>query len=178
MLNDTHMQIDLETLGTGPRAAIIAIGACTFNPQQGITSSFEVLVDPKKATGERDKATELWWTQQEPLVRERMFSGTATTKEALESLVEYIEKHKPHFLWANSPSFDLVILAASMKDWNIEIPWSHRIERDFRTLKSLGNELRMDVNSFLSDNASKHDAREDAIQQSLVAIGILKRILR
>lgn len=41
-----HVMLDLETMGSGPRAAIVAIGACCFEPETGrIGETFYQAID-------------------------------------------------------------------------------------------------------------------------------------
>jgi len=44
-------------------------------------------------------------------------------------------------MWANGPSFDLVILETAFKRTKVNVPWRFWHHRCFRTIKDIGGEL-------------------------------------
>ena len=67
----SHIMLDLETMGNGNRAAIIAIGAVAFN-SSGVNQRFyqQVRLDMSIDCGlEMDASTVLWWLQQSDAAR-------------------------------------------------------------------------------------------------------------
>ena len=75
-MND--VMIDIETLGKGHNAAVIAIGAVFFNPLTGETGEqFYQKIDPNDAAlyGQTDGSTMAWWSKQDPAAKAEAFSG-------------------------------------------------------------------------------------------------------
>lgn len=166
--------IDLETVDTAVTAKIIAIGACIFDGNQ-ITSEFEVIIDRHQAVGTESESTLAWWNQQEDSVRDRMFSGSISTERALDQFVVWLSNQKYKYVWANPPTFDLMILYHAFKQVGAKVPWTFRIERDLRTLRWVGQTLGLDFDD-LYDNRVAHDAKDDARVQALVVQRVLARI--
>ncbi|MFM9673750.1 3'-5' exonuclease, partial [Streptomyces galilaeus] len=67
-----HVMLDLETMGQGNNAAIVAIGAVFFEPTTGeIGDTFYRKIDLESAAqyGEIDPNTVLWWLKQSDAAR-------------------------------------------------------------------------------------------------------------
>ncbi|EMP5337444.1 3'-5' exoribonuclease, partial [Citrobacter freundii] len=115
-----HLMIDLETMGNGPYAPIISIGAVFFEPNSGeIGSDFQVNVSLESSMRFRarpDASTILWWMEQGEDARRALTTETQELSTALSWLSDFISKHaKPRFVqvWGNGASFDCVILRNS-----------------------------------------------------------------
>ena len=71
-----HIMLDLETMGTGPNAAITAIGAVKFDPDKGeIVETFYFKVNLEssvKQGGVIDASTVIWWLGQNEEARAEM----------------------------------------------------------------------------------------------------------
>ena len=78
-------------------------------------------------------------------------------KDALIKLSNFLKDHK--YIWANSPSFDCIILENAYKSCNLEIPWKFWNLRDCRTVYDLGK-----IN-LKSVSAVKHNALDDCYNQ-------------
>lgn len=72
----TDVMLDLETMGQGPDAAIVAIGAVSFDLEAGkLGSEFYTVVDltsSVEAGGKMDPSTVLWWLQQSEQARSEL----------------------------------------------------------------------------------------------------------
>ena len=87
----TEVMLDLETMGNGPDAAIVAIGAVAFDIETATISprGFYVRVDLESAIGSggvMDPSTVIWWLQQSDEAREeitRLAGGVTEAEEAL-----------------------------------------------------------------------------------------------
>lgn len=161
-----RVMIDLEAIASGPRAGVIAIGACVFH-DHGTGATFERLIDPKLAAeyGERDEATIEWWGRQNPDVRARMFSGTAHPVAAANEFAEWYRAQKAVEVWANAPSFDCVILQHLFAQTGVKCPWQFRHERCVRTVFAEAKEYGFDY-SKAYEGTAKHDAVADCLAQA------------
>ena len=161
--------IDIETLSTKPNAAILTIGAIKFSRKGDIKKlkdcdTFYRRVDWKnlqKKDYNFDEDTLDWWYSQKKHVRD----------EALDNGPRYpIEKVLDEFsawykgskiVWANSPSFDCVILENAYQKCKRKPPWKFWSTRDLRTLYDLGGGVRKsDI-----QNPEAHNALNDAYTQ-------------
>jgi len=138
-----HIMIDLETMGTFPGSAIISIGAVAFDLNTGeagkefycsidLESNLQIglIVDPKTAK---------WWTLQSEEARYVLIDpNRINIIKALKQLSKFLNINDLATLqvWGNSARFDLGILEAAYKAFELETPWQFYNERDVRTLVS------------------------------------------
>lgn len=186
---ETDVMVDLETLGVGPDAAIVQIGACTRDE----SSVFLASVDQSyydKMHADRDfrytytDSTLEWWDQQSQEAKDSLelfkFHAMAPALTAFTDWFNRVTRQEEYpKVWANSPSFDLVILrhaysvetASGLKD--TEVPWKFWQERCFRTMKA-------EFGSFLDrkfpEDLVPHRADHDAIHQVRMLNRITDRI--
>lgn len=170
-----HGMIDIETLSTSPTAAVIAIGAVAWlEGRVEQHESFEILIDPLSAVGTRDTRTLQWWDEQDKSVRDRMFSGEVLTSEALVQLRNWYLRQGIEEVWANAPTFDLIILEAAFRATGVEVPWRFRDTRCMRTLTRLAKRKGIDYQAAY-DNRTAHDALSDALAQARAVDLILSK---
>ena len=159
------IMIDLETLGTKPNSAILSIGAVAFD-DNGIHDEFYLNVDLESSLDKGfdiDPSTVYWWLSQDKQAGEVLSKDKKPISVALISLVCFFNKNLPHEVWANSPSFDLVMLKNAWDKHGIKTPYRFWIERDFRTFLSLTNADRVKPKI-------AHNALEDAKSQAQTLI--------
>jgi len=144
----THVMIDLETMGTGNKAAILSIGAAKFSLEDGITDTFHVGVElaSNKLLGmEIDAGTVMWWL--DPDREEARKAYLALEKvdliEALYGFTEWFRSNGDEIVaadikgvWGNGATFDNVILRNAYAGANLECPWPFWLDRCFRTMKA------------------------------------------
>lgn len=162
-----HVMIDIETLGTGNEAALLSIGACKFNasdPTIPITDSFYVAIDPVscQALGMKiDAATVMWW-----LDDARAEARSQMMKENRIDVVSALDGFKQWYgyeslpTWGNGATFDNVVMRSAYAKLGEEAPWKFWHDRCYRTMKSLGIDIRMDRVGV------HHNALDDAISQA------------
>lgn len=170
--------IDIETMSTRNDAAVIAIGTAIFD-SEGIIDKQELLLDPRFVPGHRDEDTLDWWEKQDPEVRKRMFSGKLRAPEACKELFHFLRGYQCKEIWANSPSFDLVILRNLFREAGVtRFPVHFRDERDYRTLTRLAHVLGIDYSEPYETRhpAKAHSALSDAITQAEVVNIILPQL--
>jgi len=165
----SRVMVDIETLSLSNDAAIVSIGAVEFGPGAlGLTFSKSVDRDSCVDAGLTvDEDTLEWWRGQGDEAREQLEGGDYL-RRSLEDFFEFVDGYDE--VWANSPSFDLVILANAADAVGLSVPWEFYEERDFRTLKSLPQAPDAD------HDGVAHDALEDAKHQAHVAATTLKRL--
>ena len=160
--------IDLETMGTGSNAAIIAIGAVKFD-HVGIVDEFYKVVSLESSvkngmTIEPD--TVLWWMKQSVEARKEFERKGGSLCRVLLTFYEWFGQDKP--VWGNGASFDNVILSNAYKLTGLEQPWNFWSDRCYRTLKSLYPSIEV------NRSGTHHNALDDAKSQALHLIEIFK----
>lgn len=162
-----HAMLDLETLGQSSNAFIVQICITTFSIDDPtyIRKSWSTNIDVWRLQegSEIDQSTIQWWQSQDRDVRSRVMDGSQTLPNALTELMEWVSAQgKIDCLWANSPSFDCVILDNACKRNHIDnkLPkfWAWR---DMRTVVALAN----DMGAELPKLRNTHDAEQDVINQ-------------
>lgn len=177
MKTERHLMLDIETIDSGPEAAVVAIGARVFT-LNGPEKGFEVFIDPTKAAriGTLGADTLAWWSKQESYGT--VFSGKAEPADAFHRFAEFCKEQKVEYVWANSPSFDCVITRHLAKQVDQRYPFHYRAERDCRTLFALGRALGVDCEDLWKNpDRRAHLPLDDATTQAEVAARILRSIL-
>lgn len=164
----THVMVDLETVGTGPNALIISIGAVKFDPLklEDPTDSFHVGIDlsslPTTAYGfDIEPGTVGWWLHPERAAGRAALNEVAKTDigSALDGFALWLGAGA-HRIWGNGASFDNVILRNAYDKLGLEAPWAFWNDRCYRTFKNLAKELK------LERIGAHHSALDDALSQA------------
>lgn len=168
------VMIDIETLSCEPNAFILSIGAVLFDWKQGWVA---------KGTGDQfyqsinmgadfagkekfhvDPSTVHFWLMQDGLTHDTLLEGRKNIRELLGEFSFWVKIKAPNEVWANPPSFDLVIIRQALKVVGKDCPWHYRQERCSRTFvetcgvpKELLQQRRYGM---------KHHALHDAISQA------------
>jgi hypothetical protein len=179
-----HVMLDLETMGTGNTAAIVAIGAVAFDGEGVTMNPFYCAVDLRTSVElgmQLDVATVLWWVQQSDGARESTFPAHAIPlPQALLGFSEWMGAVNGKEVWGNGATFDNVILRnayalvqATQKErmgsvGRFECPWSFRNDRCYRTMRA----MLPAVDTVAVGVA--HNALDDAIYQAKYLIEACK----
>lgn len=170
-----HLMIDIETMGTKPGCVILSVAAVAFTAN-GLGESFYARVDGESC--ERvglhcDIATVLWWLDKDVKAREEIRRPGENISPVLLRLGNFIQQHAPpdHWVWANSPSFDLSILRHAYGAVQIAVPWDVWCERDYRTIKHL-----VPAPVVLPRTAGFHHALDDARHQAECCLLMLRKL--
>lgn len=142
--------VDSETLSTGPDSVVLSFAAVKFVHSivsedgsfyeignDNIISTFYAVLDIESQLGIREisESTLLWWMDQGEEARQKAF--TRERLDITDRLVQFndwVTGHEINCFWANSPSFDMIILDSLAKDFQCKTPWGYRNVRDQRTL--------------------------------------------
>ena len=168
-----NVMVDLETMGNGPSAAIVAIGAVEFDPGSGkLGREFyqEVSLEDSAANGGViDASTVLWWMRQSDEARAAVYSKDGINLlPALLQFAQWLRECGPRVkVWGNGSPFDNVILRSAYGAVHMPPPWEHWNDRCYRTLKNLRPGIK------LERSGTHHNALDDAITQAKHAMVIL-----
>lgn len=173
--------IDIETLGTGSDAAMLSIAAVPFS-FKGISSDFNISMIAKrdafykhvnvqscldaglKVTG----GTIMWWLEQSHNARHSTIEGqhkSVVLEMVLKNLTNWFidNKLENSIVWANSPSFDMNIIATAYEKFNMQYPWKYYNEMDCRSVYRLYKDT-LD-NASLNFTGTAHNPVDDCINQ-------------
>ncbi len=142
-----HVMVDIETMGTLSNAAIVSIAAVRFNLDGSMGQEFyrKIKLQTCLKIGLNIEAdTLLWWLKQSDAAREELTnqicSYSITT--ALIELSGFLSQQKEYQIWGNSARFDLGLLENAYTALKMPSPWTHRQERDVRTLVALAPQIK------------------------------------
>tara|TARA_R110000803_G_scaffold95395_5_gene163397 strand:+ start:5361 stop:5879 length:519 start_codon:yes stop_codon:yes gene_type:complete len=168
------VMLDLETMGNGSNATIIAIGAVYFD-KESVISKFYVNVDRKSCEDRgfvSDDSTIKWWSEQSDAARDALLVDPEDIIDALQMFRDWINDLGTPFkdveMWGNGAMFDNTILGNAYKACSMQIPWSFWNDRCYRTVKSMNTSIK------LNRVGTHHNAVDDAESQALHLINILK----
>jgi 3' exoribonuclease, RNase T-like len=175
---NTHIMLDLETLGTKPGCQVLSVGAVEFGPSGPGKTFYAVFeVETQRAAGlVADASTVAWWEKQSPEARAVLTDekNKTATIEGLKDLTAWLRLLAPRKqlrLWGNGADFDNPILAATFAAFETSLPWEWYNNRCYRTLKN----LRKDIT--LGDRqGTYHNALDDAKTQAEHAVRILNSL--
>jgi exodeoxyribonuclease VIII len=155
--------LDLETMGTGPRAAIVAVGAVPFDLQQSYPDRAfyqPVNLGSSVAAGMvMEPETVLWWLTQDHQARRELASGQQL-RTVLEEFALWYTKSALQEVWSKGADFDLVVMTSAYNACQMLRPWHYRNQRCFRTLTALYPGITAPEN--LLQHHALHDARAQA----------------
>jgi len=145
--------LDLETMGTGPNSAIIAIGAVRFDAyseisdacESGILDRFYEVVSLESSTSaglDIDPSTVMWWLRQSEKAREQFERNVIPLEKALRLFADWVGKDP--VMWGNGAAFDNVILANAYVKTSLLQPWAFWADHCYRTVKSLYPQVEME----------------------------------
>lgn len=179
MMAMLDVMIDLETMGTQPDAAIVAIGAVEFDAQAGVLGGSRYwrvdLASSVAGGGTIDPGTVLWWMQQEDDARCEVWSMLRVTLlKALDELAAWLGDRPDTnrlCVWGNGAAFDNVILRGAYTRLGRVAPWAWRNDRCYRTLCKLLPHVDGPPRESMD-----HHAQSDALHQARHAIMLLSQV--
>lgn len=171
---NSHIMLDLETMGTDPYSPVIAIGACRFEINDELIMDFfyqPIKLESCMKLGLKPSASTIeWWMDQSPEAKALFKDPTAVDLPlALDAFTEWHNSDHGS-IWGNSASFDCGLLKNAYKACDKEVPWQFWQEKCYRTLKGLVPDVK------LSRIGTFHNARDDAISQAIHLRDIYKRL--
>lgn len=182
----THLMVDLETMGSGPDAPIVSIGAVYFDPSTGNTGAefYQVVsLESSMSFGMKpDASTIQWWLKQSSEARSAILVDEAQgLRETLELLADFIAENAANGshtvqLWGNGCSFDNVILrrAYALTETPFSVPFWN--DRDVRTMVELGKSVGINPRFDIPFEGDMHNALSDARHQVKYVSAIWQRL--
>ncbi|WP_234096185.1 3'-5' exonuclease [Citrobacter portucalensis] len=182
----THLMVDLETMGSGPDAPIVSIGAVYFDPSTGNTGAefYQVVsLESSMSFGMKpDASTIQWWLKQSSEARSAILVDEAMgLRETLELLADFIAENAANGshtvqLWGNGCSFDNVILrrAYALTETPFAVPFWN--DRDVRTMVELGKSVGINPRFDIPFEGDMHNALSDARHQVKYVSAIWQRL--
>lgn len=138
MNND--VMLDIETLGTGPKAVVLSIGAARFDvfsakPMNGFVQTLDI--DEQTKLGRTiTRGTFNWWMQQSDDARKAISAGEGMdVVETLHRLRAFCKGAKR--VWGFGSDFDNAIVRSLEEDVGTKNSWAYRGNRCFRTFVNL-----------------------------------------
>lgn len=181
------LMLDLETMSTAKNAAIVAIGAVRFDLISGTVRDKSMgggegtfyqtinLVSAQKSGGHVEGSTVMWWLQQSDAARKALYeSDCLPIENVLKLFNEWVREIPLSGMWGNGSDFDNVILENTYLRLGWTPPWSHKINRCYRTLRALKPEVKRE--SMEGAGLVAHNALDDAIAQAKHACEIWKKL--
>ncbi|WP_431625828.1 3'-5' exoribonuclease domain-containing protein [Citrobacter braakii] len=184
----THLMVDLETMGSGPDAPIVSIGAVYFDPSTGNTGAefYQVVsLESSMSFGMKpDASTIQWWLKQSSEARSAILVDEAMgLRETLELLADFIAENAANGshtvqLWGNGCSFDNVILrrAYALAETPFAVPFWN--DRDVRTMVELGKSVGINPRFDIPFEGDMHNALSDARHQVKYVSAIWQRLTK
>lgn len=167
-----------NTNGYKDDIVLLSIGAVIFDPNnitKDFPAGFYKNIDPKSCEELGmvwDPQTAQWWREQQQEAWETLQEDQINIKVALQEFIKWIRTFPVRVTayWANSPSFDKILLERAMitcgLQWPRELPFY--AERDLRTLKAevYPNNDAPNFNRLIEGPA--HNSMVDAARQALL----------
>lgn len=168
------VMLDLETMGNGPDAAIVAIGAVEFDIDEGLIGrKFYMPVSLQSSVslgGIIDPSTVEWWMEQSDEARSMFKVPGVHIAVALNEFSGWMgrrENCEDVRVWGNGAAFDNVILASAYRRADIPRPWLFWNDRCYRTVKALHPDVKIER------VGTHHNAVDDAESQARHLIRML-----
>lgn len=164
------VMIDLETMGTGPNAAVVQVGAVGFNLETGEVDPDGFLMDVDlmsslEAGGRIHQATVDWWAEQGGF--KPATANPAALHTVLYNLRAFIgdlkwagDKHPR--VWCQGLSFDCAILEGYAERLKVAEMWPYNKGRDTRTIYDLARTIGWEKPDGCGPT---HQAQEDCLAQ-------------
>jgi DNA polymerase III epsilon subunit-like protein len=159
-----HITLDLETLGNGPTAPIVQIGAIAWN-EDTVLDEFQATIEYDNSIipsdFKVDQRTLGWWFQQEKNAQWDVFNSEAyrlPVREAVANLLDWWKGKSTFQVWTHA-TFDMPILRHLLDVYEVPVPWDYHNLRDIRTLNYLVGDVEVEKNN------NKHNAIDDCKYQ-------------
>lgn len=143
MKTQTHLMLDLETLGQSSTAVVLSVGAVAFTKDNVIEEKEWFLdVEQQLSQGRKvDYSTIKWWMTQSEKARFEAFNPAF--KHFLSAFsaefAQFFTKNcgESGLIWGNGASFDIPIIESLITKQHVPIPWKFWFHRCYRTVKTM-----------------------------------------
>jgi len=129
------VMIDIETLGTRTTSAIVQIGACYFNRENGdIGRVFEMNIKVPRDMFTIDYSTIQWWLTQSPEAQQAITLDPQPLALVIDDLAAFL--NEATYIWSHA-TFDVPILLNTFDKLDRNFPIHYTKMRDIRTLMDI-----------------------------------------
>lgn len=179
------IMLDLETMGNGAGAAIVAIGAVECDlPSGEIGSTFYRVIDlhGQEDIRDIDPGTLYWWLKQSKGARESLLIDGKVEAGLFPAMfnrwIDSLEVPKEKLrLWGNGATFDNTILVDYYRSYRYQFPIDFKNHRDMRTLVGFyPRQLLSDYYRNAVRVGTHHNALDDAKFQVKMCAHILQEL--
>ncbi|EPK7688561.1 TPA: 3'-5' exonuclease [Serratia marcescens] len=180
-----NVMVDIESLGKGPLAPILAIAAVFFDLKTGeVGPSFYAIVDlasELELGAKPDADTIYWWLAQSEAARAAITAKPrGKNVDVLKRLGGFIKTHCSDLgrvqVWGNGATFDNTILRSAYQRCGIEPFWCFWNDCDVRTTVKAGLEIGFNPKKEMPFVGEMHNALDDAIHQVKYVSAIWQKI--
>lgn len=176
---NTHVMLDIETLGTDSKSLVLSISAVEFTLGGETGRKFEMALPVLEQLLHHevvvDMSTICWWkTQNEEAKREiKRLKPAKTVVQALIAFNMFLEQFgKNVSIWGNGATFDNTIVRNLYKSFNVDFIVPFWCDKDVRTIVSLIDYETVNKRAG-KFNGIKHRGIDDCLHQvKLVAEGL------
>lgn len=130
--------VDVETLSTAPNAAVIQIGANTFDETNPFLAGVAKAEYAGSASFHREQSVIDWWSRQSASARSALSINLQPSVKTLATMfVQYLIRSgfgTTSRIWANPAHFDIPILEHLLRTCGLPVPWMHWQVRCGRTI--------------------------------------------
>jgi len=166
------VMLDLETMGNGPNAAIVAVGAIEFDATTNtLGQQFYRGVNLETAVAEGgviDASTVMWWLRQSDEARKDICGDGLPLRQVLAEFSAWLASLGEGVkVWGNGAAFDNVILSQAYRRAGMPVPWPHWNDRCYRTVKAMRPDVKMER------TGTHHNAIDDATSQATHLMALL-----
>lgn len=176
------VMLDLETLGIGPGCSVLSIGAMPFDHVgKFIGPGFYRVISRASCLGfglVEDPNTLKWWEEQSETARDILNPPVLDVEDlftVLRDLGGFLSDISPIDgvrVWGNGADFDNAILAHCYRTIGLPVPWPHKGNRCYRTLKALCPNVPKP-----EAEGVPHHALDDARNQARHAVACLRSLM-
>lgn len=176
-MDNINLMIDIETMSTLPNAAVIQIGACSFDNRSGEILS-EILLnidlnDSIRRGFKTDPKTEAWWRSQDQNILKGILENALPVADAMEKFSAFLKKNtifRSTPIWSHAtfdfPRVQNYLNAAFLPGMNYKMAY------DIRTLTGLSD---LNLNAYDWSNKT-HNALDDCRFQVKYCTDALNRL--
>lgn len=169
--------VDLETLGSVPGCAIVAIGAVACTYEGHVTDEFYLVVSRESCAAwglHEDPDTLAWWDRQSPEARSVLAMSsdpevTLGVRDALDELNRFVKRQPGRpLVYGNGSDFDNAIIAAAARATKLKLAWPFWQNACYRTEKRKAPWIH------LERTGTHHNALDDARSQAEHLVRLLR----
>ncbi len=176
-LDETHVMMDLETLGTRAGCAILSVGLVSFTMGGRIGPGWHANISTESCVAAGlhiDPKTQAWWEAQSQEARDALLVDQVPLADAVNEAHYRFRQSGALCVWSQGAGFDAVIWEEACRQLGVTVPWRFYNVRDTRTIYALASVRGDDV----LREGTHHNALDDARHQVRCVQLAANRLLR